>query len=82
MIVCISCYEKQWFAENKTGGFDVQDIRIGGLLQRLSSCRRRLLAYAAGEISAIEELETKLVALAENYKPAHNYRRMASLNVL
>jgi hypothetical protein len=75
-------FEKQWLLENSPTGFDVQDIRIGGLLQRLSSCRRRLLAYAAGEISVIEELENKLVALEENYKPAHNYRHMASPNVL
>ncbi len=75
-------FERQWFTENKTGGFDVQDIRIGGVLQRIDSCRRRLVAYAKGEITEIEELEVDLVTLPENYKPAHNYRRMATLNNL
>jgi hypothetical protein len=75
-------FEKQWFTENKTGGFDVQDIRIGGVLQRLESCRRRLLAFVAGEVSFIEELETDLVALEESYKPDHKYSRMATLNLL
>ncbi len=55
--------EKQWFLENKTSGFDIQDIRLGGLLQRTESCRRRLLAYADGEIDRIEELETTILTL-------------------
>ena len=50
-------FEKQWFYENKTSGFDVQDLRIGGLIRRLSACKRRLLNYADGKIDRIEELE-------------------------
>ena len=75
-------FERQWFTENKTGGFDVPDIRIGGVLQRIDSCRRRLLDYAKDKIGSIEELEVNLVTLPENYKPNHNYRQMATLNLL
>ena len=50
-------YENMWFTENKPHGFDVQDIRIGGLLQRLKSCKRRLLLLADGKITNIPELE-------------------------
>ena len=32
-----AAFEKQWFADNKPTGFDVQDIRIGGLIQRTES---------------------------------------------
>ena len=46
-----------WLKEKKPHGFDVQDIRLGGLRQRLVSCRERLLQYANGEIDRIEELE-------------------------
>jgi hypothetical protein len=50
-----------WLKEKKPHGFDVQDIRLGGLKQRLVACRERLLQYANGEIDCIEELEETLV---------------------
>jgi len=46
-----------WFRENKPQGFEVQDIRLGGLMQRLATCRERLEQYLSGEIERIEELE-------------------------
>ncbi len=49
-------YEKAWFAENKPQGFEIMDIRLGGLKQRLLSCKRRLEQYIKGEISEIPEL--------------------------
>lgn len=54
-------HKTQWFIENKPHGFDVQDIRIGGLKQRLVSCRERLEQLLAGEISVIEELEEDIL---------------------
>lgn len=50
-------YKQQWFQENKPHGFDVQDIRIGGLLTRIRSCQERLQLLYDGEIHMIEELE-------------------------
>ena len=41
---------------NKTYGFEIQDARLGGLMQRVKSCRERLLAFCDGEIDGIEEL--------------------------
>ncbi len=49
--------EKWWMEENKPQGFDVQDIRIGGLLRRIKHCTVRLEKYVAGEIERLEELE-------------------------
>lgn len=46
-----------WQTENKPFGADVQEYRLGGLIERLSSCRTRLLKYLAGEICKIDELE-------------------------
>ncbi len=60
-------FEKQWFYENKTSGFDVQDLRIGGLIRRLSSCKKRLLDYADGKVDRIEEFEGDFLLLR---KPA------------
>jgi len=56
-----SAYEKQWMWENKPQGFDVQDIRIGGLIRRIKHCKNRLLQYINGEIVRIEELEEPLL---------------------
>lgn len=52
-------YKKQWFSENKPHGFDVQDIRLGGLIMRTKTWMERLKQYADGEIDVIEELEEK-----------------------
>ncbi len=54
-------FEKQWLLENSPTGFDVQDIRIGGLLLRIDSCRRRLLDYASGKINEIPELAVSIL---------------------
>lgn len=56
-----AAFQKLWFNENKPHGFDVQDIRIGGLLQRLASCKARLKAYAAGKIDKIAELDEEIL---------------------
>ena len=54
-------FQTLWFTENKPYGFDVQDLRLGGLKQRLISCHKRLLAYCKGEIESIPELEETLL---------------------
>ncbi len=50
-------FEKQWMTNSKPQGFEVQDARLGGLMQRLAHCKQRLERYIAGELTAIEELE-------------------------
>ena len=57
--------EKQWMADNKPHGFDVQDLRIGGLLRRTESCRRRILDYVNGRIDRIDELDEALLPYEE-----------------
>ncbi|MGM9681982.1 MAG: beta-N-acetylhexosaminidase [Eubacteriales bacterium] len=54
-------FEKQWMTDNKPNGFDIQDIRLGGLIRRTDACRRRLLDYVNGKIEKIDELEEKLL---------------------
>ncbi len=55
-------YKSLWYKENKPHGFDVQDLRLGGLSRRLSSCRERLEKYLSGEEKEIPELEEKLLS--------------------
>ena len=46
-----------WEYENKPNGFDVQDIRLGGLEKRLKHCRKTIKDYLAGKTDSIPELE-------------------------
>jgi hypothetical protein len=52
-------FRRQWMKENKAYGFEVQDIRIGGVMTRILHCADRLDAYVGGEIERIEELEAE-----------------------
>ncbi|MBQ1264582.1 MAG: beta-N-acetylhexosaminidase [Oscillospiraceae bacterium] len=57
---------KQWFMEKKPHGFDVQDIRLGGLSARIRSCMERLQDLYDGKITVIEELEEKTLDVLGN----------------
>ena len=49
--------KNQWYTENKKNGFDVQDIRFGGLEMRIENVKDRIERYLDGTDSKIEELE-------------------------
>lgn len=51
--------EELWFMECKPFGYEVLDIRLGGLLTRLESVQKRLRGYLSGRWSAIPELEER-----------------------
>ena len=55
--VFYEAFRKQWLIENKPHGLDVHDNRIGGLIRRIQSCKRRLADYVDGQLERIEELE-------------------------
>lgn len=54
-------FEYQWMAENKPQGFEVQNIRIGGLINRVRYCRKILFAFVKGDRESIPELDENLV---------------------
>ncbi|MBQ8428202.1 MAG: beta-N-acetylhexosaminidase [Clostridia bacterium] len=66
--VFYEAFKTLWMKENKPHGFDVQDIRIGGLLQRLSACKARIKEYLAGKVDKIDELEEELLPF-QNLEP-------------
>ncbi len=72
-------FQTMWFSENKPHGFDVQDIRIGALIQRLESCQERLMDYCEGKYDNIPELEEDVIAEAAS---ATAWSRMVTANVL
>lgn len=82
-------YEKQWMWENKPHGFDVMDIRLGGLLKRLLHAKQRIIQYAKGEIERIEELEEPVLEVnnwvfSEMYKTTfyNSWVQSATCNVI
>ena len=53
----ISALRQRWTKENKSFGFEVQLIRLGGLKERLNYCKNTILEYVCGKTDVIEELE-------------------------
>lgn len=50
------CFYIQWMHEAKIFGFEVMDVRFGGLMRRLSTATDRINAFLKGEITEIPEL--------------------------
>ena len=62
----ISAYRAAWHKENKTFGFDVSELRLGGQKERLNEIILRINEYADGKIDRIEELEQPKLPYEEN----------------
>lgn len=82
-----AAFKKQWYTVYKRGGFDVQDIRLGGLMARIQTAREVVLDYLNGEIDRIEELEQeRLPFVSEGSKSKNIYYnswlRMVTANKL
>lgn len=57
----IILYREQWLKENKPSGLEIQELRLGGLKERLVGCKRRLEDYLDGKVKDIQELQEKLL---------------------
>lgn len=58
-LVFYKVYKEAWMKDKKAIGFDVQDLRLGGLIMRIDSCKERLQDLYDGKLDQIEELEEK-----------------------
>lgn len=56
----------QWYKENKPHGFEVQDIRLGGLMCRMRNCCSRLEEYRDGKVDRLIELEDELLEFVQS----------------
>ena len=74
-----AAHQKRWFRDNKPHGFDVQDLRLGGLMQRIVSCKNRLAEYVDGSIEHIPELEEPMLDQVNGYD---GWARIATANVV
>lgn len=82
-----SAHRTQWFKMNKPFGWEVIDIRYGGLLSRLDTAIERINQFLENEISVIEELEQERLYFTQSAESSTGlgwcsyYYRMASPNV-
>ncbi len=53
-----------WMKDNKPYGWDIHEIRLGGLKARLHDCGERIEEYLNGKVERIPELEEKLLPYA------------------
>ena len=67
-----TAFRAQWHRENKPQGFEVQDARIGGVIQRTKTCAMRLREYLKGRIPVLDELEEVLLEYSEGTKMLFN----------
>ncbi len=81
--VFIKLFEEQWNKECKPFGLEIQQHRLGGVKQRLISCRKVLNDYLKGKISNIEELEQPVLPYKKEDKRIdfNYYAKTISANV-
>lgn len=81
-------FRKLWFTECKGHGFEVNDIRLGGVMERANSTVYRLNQYLSNEIDKIEELEEERLYFSENITNEckqisfNQYQRIATQSTL
>ena len=83
----INYFRKMWFTDSKPHGFDVQDLRLGGVIQRLKANQQRLIDYVNGKVVKIDELEEALVNVLVGEKQkcipsCNNFLKIATPNSL
>ena len=68
----------------KPFGYELIDLRMGGVITRLDSTRRRLHSYVEGKISRLEELETERIQYFAEGEPAieNHWQRAVSGQIL
>jgi hypothetical protein len=51
--------ELRWVKEFKRSGYEVMDLRLGGVSARVNCAIRQIKAYLGGDIDTIEEMDEK-----------------------
>lgn len=80
-------HKKQWYTLNKPFGWEVMDIRYGGVLARLETANERVNDYLSGILPLIDELEQERLPFNAHIEEQTGigwstyYYRMASPNV-
>lgn len=81
-------FRSLWYRECKGHGFEVMDIRFGGIRSRIDSTSYRLNQYLNKEVDIIEELEEEILYFSNNVSddcklvPYVRYQHIATQNIL
>lgn len=76
-------FKTLWFKENKPFGWEIHDIRLGGLVCRIETCKERLLDFINGKITSISELEEEILDFkCPNPYHMNNYTKIVSRSSL
>ncbi len=83
----IDAARAEWLLDNKYFGFDVIEIRLGGLKERLRTAMRTINEYLKGEIETIEFLDAPFVELTTTplnraHRVQNNWASIASCSLL
>ena len=73
-------FEKQWMLENKPHGFEIQDLRLGGVMRRMEHVKRTISAYLTGQQDNIPELEEDILPADTDWYT--NWPMAVSANVI
>ena len=75
-------FETQWSRENKAFGYEIQDLRIGGIRSRMLTAIEKVSAYINGELELIEELEVDLLDYYGGYDKYNKVKHIVEYRYL
>ncbi len=78
-------HKASWFEYNKPFGWEVHDIRYGGLISRFETVRERLQAYLGNKTDRIDELEADRLPYTANELAVFvnaQFASLAGINIL
>ena len=86
----MNSYEYQWHLENKAFGYEKQNIRLGGLYERLYYVKNKLTQFINKDIEFIDELEETRLPISSRWwdhnnkvnNMHHNYSEVVSSGFL
>ncbi len=73
-------FERQWMRENKAFGFEIQDVRLGGIMTRILHSADRLERYIDGRDELIEELEAEILDVRGSREAMEQERKYIRYN--
>ena len=82
LLTFTNSFYNQWMQENKPHGWDIQQLRLGGLYFRIKNCKERLIEYIDNEVDKIEELEEILLSYAKFDSLFNSYQGFISIRNL
>lgn len=78
----IVSFKALWNKENKPFGLELHEMRLGGLLLRLESCRETLVSYLGGQIGNVEELEAPVLKFIPDREKTANLCCQSHINTV